>query len=53
MTTDIKIKEEPKNKLEDDYDDKLAEDAYKSVDLNDTTTLSDLCAEAGIDYEAL
>ena len=37
-----------KEKLEDDYDYKLALLAYESVDLNDTTTLDDLCKEAGI-----
>jgi len=42
-----------KEKLENDYDYKLALLAYESVDLNDTTTLENMCAEAGIDYEAL
>ncbi len=42
-----------KEKLENDYDYKLALLAYESVDMNDTTTLADMCAEAGIDYEAL
>lgn len=42
-----------KEKLENDYDYKLALYAYESVDLNDTTTLADMCAEADIDYEAL
>ena len=42
-----------KEKLENDYDYKLALLAYESVDMNDTTTLSQMCAEAGIDYEAL
>ena len=40
-------------KLENDYDYKLALLAYESVDMNDKTTLADMCAEAGIDYEAL
>ena len=42
-----------KEKLENDYDYKLALLAYESVDMNDTTTLADMCAEAGIDYETL
>lgn len=42
-----------KDKLEDDYDYKLALLASKSVDLNDTTTLEMLCKEAGIDYGSL
>ena len=42
-----------KEKLENDYDYKLAMLAYNSVDMNDQTTLADMCAEAGIDYEAL
>ena len=42
-----------KEKLENDYDYKLALLAYNSVDMNDQTTLADMCAEAGIDYEAL
>lgn len=42
-----------KEKLENDYDYKLALLAYKSVDMNDKTTLADICAEAGIDYETL
>lgn len=42
-----------KEKLENDYDYKLALLAYESVDMNDKTTLSQMCAEAGIDYEAL
>ena len=37
-----------KEKLENDYDYKLALLAYESVDMNDTTTLDDLCKEAGI-----
>ena len=42
-----------KEKLENDYDYKLALYAYESVDMNDSTTLADMCAEAGIDYETL
>ena len=42
-----------KEKLENDYDYKLALLAYESVDMNDTTTLADMCAQAGIDYEEL
>lgn len=42
-----------KEKLENDSDYKLAMLAYNSVDMNDTTTLAEMCAEAGIDYEAL
>ncbi|MBR4462153.1 MAG: ribbon-helix-helix protein, CopG family [Erysipelotrichaceae bacterium] len=42
-----------KEKLENDYDYRLALLAYNSVDMNDKTTLADMCAEAGIDYEAL
>ena len=42
-----------KEKLENDYDYKLALLAYGSVDMSDTTTMADMCAEAGIDYEAL
>ena len=38
-----------KEKLENDYDYKLALLAYESVDMNDTTTLDDLCKEVGID----
>lgn len=40
-------------KLENDYDYKLAVLAYESVDMNDTTSLQDMCTEAGIDYETL
>ena len=42
-----------KEKLENEYDYKLALLSYESVDLNDSTTLANMCAEAGIDYEAL
>lgn len=42
-----------KEKLENDYDYKLALLAYESVDMNDSTTLVDMCAEAGIDYDEL
>ena len=42
-----------KEKLENECDYKLALLAYESVDMNDSTTLADMCAEAGIDYEAL
>ena len=37
-----------KEKLENDYDYKLAMLAYESVDMNDATTLDNLCKEAGI-----
>ena len=40
-------------KIENDYDYKIALLASESVDLNDTTTLKDLCDEVGIDYEDL
>ena len=40
-----------KEKLEDDYDYKLALLAYESVDMNDKTTLDDLCKEVGIDID--
>ncbi|MBE6133606.1 MAG: DUF1778 domain-containing protein [Erysipelotrichaceae bacterium] len=40
-------------KIENDYDYKMALLASKSVDLNDDTTLEDLCKEVGIDYEDL
>lgn len=42
-----------KEKLENDYDYRLALLAYESVDMNDTTTLENMCAEAGIDYDSL
>lgn len=42
-----------KEKLEDEEDIDLALKAYASVDMNDSTTLEDLCKEVGIDYEAL
>ncbi|MBR2705916.1 MAG: ribbon-helix-helix protein, CopG family [Mogibacterium sp.] len=42
-----------REKLENDYDYALALLAYESVDLSDTTTLADMCAEAGIEYESL
>ena len=42
-----------KEKLENEYDYKLALLAYESVDMGDSTTLADMCAEEGIDYEAL
>ena len=42
-----------KEKIENGLDYKLALLASESVDMNDTTTLADMCAEAGIDYEAL
>ena len=40
-------------KIENDYDYEMALLASKSVDLNDKTTLEDLCKEVGIDYEDL
>ncbi len=40
-------------KIENDYDYKMALLASQSVDLNDDTTLEDLCKEVGIDYEDL
>ena len=52
-TVSVIVVEAIKEKLENDYDYKLALYAYESVDLNDTTTLADMCAEADIDYEAL
>ncbi len=42
-----------KEKLENDYDYRLALLAYESVDLNDSTTLADICAEVGLNYEDL
>ena len=42
-----------KEKLENEYDYRLALLAYESVDLNDKTTLADMCKEVGLDYEAL
>ena len=42
-----------KEKLENECDYTLALLAYESVDMGDSTTLADMCAEAGIDYEAL
>lgn len=40
-------------KMENDYDYKLALLAYDSVDYNDSTTLEDMCKEVGIDYDEL
>ena len=40
-------------KIEKNYDYKIALLASESVDLNDTTTLKDLCDEVGINYEDL
>ena len=42
-----------KERLEDEDDYKLAMAAYDTIDLNDNTTLEDLCKEAGIDYDEL
>ena len=42
-----------KDTLEDKYDYKVALAAYDSVDMNDTTTLEDLCNEVGINYNEL
>ena len=42
-----------KEKMENDYDYKLALLAYESIDFNDTTTLEDMCKEVGIDYNEL
>ena len=42
-----------KEKLENDYDYRLALLAYESIDLNDSTTLADICAEVGLNYEDL
>ena len=42
-----------KEKLENNYDYKLALYAYDSVDMSDTMTLADMCAEAGIEYDEL
>ena len=47
------ILEAIKEKMENDDDYRLALLAYASVDMNDQTTLEDLCKEAGIDYESL
>lgn len=40
-------------KIENDYDYKLALLASKTVDMNDKTTLEDLCKEAGINYDEI
>ena len=42
-----------KEKMENDYDYKLALLAYESVDFSDATTLKDMCKEVGIDYDEL
>jgi Ribbon-helix-helix protein, copG family. len=42
-----------KEKIEDQDDYKLALLAYDTIDMNDTTTLKDLCNDVGIDYEEL
>ncbi|MBR0461576.1 MAG: hypothetical protein IJJ00_02525 [Erysipelotrichaceae bacterium] len=51
--TDNKTKKECIELPEDIEDLKAAEEALKSVDLNDTVTLEDLCNEEGIDYKTL
>ena len=40
-------------KTEDIYDHYFVLKAYESVDMDDDTTLADMCEEAGIDYEKL
>ena len=47
------VLEAVKEKLENDFDYKFALLAYESADMSDRTTLADMCAEAGIDYDAL
>ena len=47
------VTEAIEEKLENDYDYKLALSTYKSVDMNDSTTLTDMCTKSGIDYDAL
>ena len=42
-----------KEKIENDYDYKHALQAYESVDMNDKTTLADMCAKSGIDINEL
>ena len=42
-----------REKLENGYDYKLAMLAYETLDMQDNTTLADMCAQAGIDYEDL
>ena len=42
-----------REKLENGYDYKLAMIAYETLDMQDNTTLADMCAQAGIDYEDL
>ena len=47
------VTEAIEEKLENDYDYKLALSTYKSVDMNNSTTLTDMCTKSGIDYDAL
>ena len=42
-----------KKKKENDYWYNEAIKSLKSVDLNDKTTLEDLCREVGVDYDSL
>lgn len=42
-----------REKLENGFDYKLAMLAYETLDMQDNTTLADMCAQAGIDYEDL
>ncbi len=42
-----------KEKLGSDYDYCTALDAYDSVDTSDTTTLANMCAQTGIEYDKL
>ena len=41
------------NKKAKQNENTYIEDALKSVDLNDTTNLEEMCKEAGIDYDSL
>ena len=52
-TTSEFILDTLKEKLEDEEDLQMALLAYESVDMEDKTTLEDLCKEAGIDYGTL
>lgn len=42
-----------KQRIEDEEDYKLAMASYDSIDMNDTTSLEDLCKEVGINYNEL
>ena len=39
--------------LEDEEDYKLAMASYNSIDMDDKTSLEDLCKEVGINYDEL